>query len=1088
MSVINRIEVVNFLNTNGEREQAAWEPKYRQVVLDLRGQSTAVNMMNGCGKTSIAEAVTGMLARDSQLISRTRTKMAPAKSNTFSHFRVEFLVTTRNISQRELMLDANNTSVGETWVFGMCGFRGANEHPFFYYYPGRLEDTPLAQRIGNKVTLLGNNFLQGYRKTIVGFQWGLDTESWRTALAEHVSSQMMQRNAQYQKMGAGDKSAELFSVKARRGESFDAAFFYEVLAPELLSGLMDEEGEDDEKDFEDTVIITIDRVLKAKHNTERKNEELTRAGKALEAIAETAKKAATCANARSAYEARRVEVAKNARLLHDLAITCPLPGVPRSSAPEGLAGQIFPHLVIEPGKGLHVLDHGLSILLGREVKHVNELAGRHNIRRGKPSLIIELGGNPDSVGPPRGGHGSTSYSLSDAQQLLARSNVFADGVTLQKANDALSIATKWFEEKCDTNPFRPLLLVKERDVQQRTQEADDLDRQIVEANASLATLEKQERDFRDNESYYGDLVDSGLFSSEELAQPSRTKGIVAREYDAAQEQQRMFTRHLTLLESLLPHWQAFCKTYGDDADPRATDGALMQQETRTQQNIQALRLQLRDNLKTQQNSQADLIKQKTVLARTEETLRQFSALAPRVMEYHHRFGETDCATLDRTVVNRLAELRAEIKSAEGNLTRLSEQVGFIQAFHAQHGLEAVPAQVLAAWEMERNRLLIEKQETVDTLESLTRRRSQLDNAQIAAGDTAQLALDALTHAGVVFLPVHAVVDSLNLDGVRQRKALSSLSALLFAPVIERPDDAARAVAVLQKQELPLPIFIADRFIDYVRHTDLTVLQDPPAAYGLIAGIPTRAVECLLDPTLVEREKLDLDTSIEKTRQILSELVLTLQSLDPEAAAVQQVRRAADALRADAQQLHANAQHEILQRQNELPIAEENASTAAIKVIQGMQRFMEMSGETGRKHNELERDRVAQLLKTIEISLDTLSREAETVASDLKTAEDRLPTIYPITLRAQIQNAIAFNDDGGPAFMVSAEEERRRVQEALDRAINRQKFGEMFERAQLYLDTKQRVSEYVAEITRLKQFIPGAETKRQGARVLASTQF
>jgi hypothetical protein len=142
--------------------------------------------------------------------------------------------------------------------------------------------------------------LQEYRKTIAGFQWGLDSESWRTALAEHVSPQVMQRNAQYQKMGAGDKSAELFSVKTRRGEPFDAAFLYEVLAPEHLSGLMDEEGDDGEIDFEDTVINTINRVLTAKHNTERKGEELKRAKQALDAIAATAKKATACANARSA--------------------------------------------------------------------------------------------------------------------------------------------------------------------------------------------------------------------------------------------------------------------------------------------------------------------------------------------------------------------------------------------------------------------------------------------------------------------------------------------------------------------------------------------------------------------------------------------------------------------------------------------------------------------------------------------------------------------------------------------------------------------------------------------------------------------
>lgn len=1078
MSVINRIEIVNFLNTNGEREQAPWEPKYRQVVLEMRGQSTAINMINGCGKTSIAEAITGMLARDSQLIGRTRTKMAPAKTNMYSHFRIEFLVATRNISQRDLLLD-DDPRTGEAWVFGMCGFRGANEHSYFYYYPGRLEDTPLAQRAGNKVTLFGNNVLKQYREKVDGFEWGLDTESWKAALADHISTQVMQRNAQYQKMGAGDKSAELFNVKPRRGEAFDAAFFYEVLAPELLSGLMDEEGEDGEFDFEDTVINTINRVLAAKHNTERKGEELQRAKQALDAVSETTKKATACAGARTAYQTKLTEVAKNARLLRELAIA--LPGVPRHLCPEGLAGRIFPHLVIEPGKGLHILDQGLSLLVGREVNRINELAGRQGIRRGKPSQMIELGSDPDSAAPPRGGHGSTSYSLSDARQLLARSNAFAQGITLQAANEALATAARWFEEKCDTHPYRPQLLAKEREFERHTDEVAELQREIDAANQRLTTLDNQERDFKDNESYYNHLAASGLFTIDELTAPSQAKRAVASDFEAAQKAQQSFDRRLAQLETHLLHWQAFCKSYGDNADPEATHTELANQETAAQKTIDMLRQEIRENLTAQKNSQSELTEEQAALRRAAEQVEEFNALAPLMAEYRRRFGDAEATTLDRTVASRLIELRTEIKNAKPDLTRLSEQVGFINAFHAEHGPDAVPVAILAGWEAERERLLLDKQDLSEVIESLIRRRSQLDSAQVAAGDTAQLALDMLCDAGIAFSPVHAVIDGLKLESTRKRKALSSLSALLFAPVIDHPREAARASALLQQKELPLPIFLTERFVEYVRHSDLALLEDPPATYGLIAGIPTRAVECLLDPALVEREKTSLDAEIKKSQQRQQTLVAKLRSLEPEAVRVQQVRRAADALKTNAQHEHARLEDQLKRWQEELPLAEENASESAIMAIRSMQRFTALGGETGRQRADNERHRAAESAKRITDHLEVLLHKEERISGNLKAEEARLPTIYPPPLRAQLQSAIAFADDNGPAFMANADQERIHLQQTLDRATNRQRFSELFDRAQQYLDTKQRASEYIAEMTRLRAFVPEAENRLQIAR-------
>ncbi|MEC9483494.1 MAG: hypothetical protein UMU75_09275, partial [Halomonas sp.] len=93
MSVINRIEVANLLNKHGDIA-SPWDAKMRHLLLDLRGQSSAISMENGFGKTTLAEALIGLLSRDRTLLARTRRKCSPSsvagQGRSWSHLRVEF--------------------------------------------------------------------------------------------------------------------------------------------------------------------------------------------------------------------------------------------------------------------------------------------------------------------------------------------------------------------------------------------------------------------------------------------------------------------------------------------------------------------------------------------------------------------------------------------------------------------------------------------------------------------------------------------------------------------------------------------------------------------------------------------------------------------------------------------------------------------------------------------------------------------------------------------------------------------------------------------------------------------------------------
>ncbi|MCH4563503.1 hypothetical protein MKP05_10210 [Halomonas sp. EGI 63088] len=56
MSVIHRIEIANLLNKHGD-VASPWDAKMCHLLLDLRGQSSAISMENGFGRLStLAEA------------------------------------------------------------------------------------------------------------------------------------------------------------------------------------------------------------------------------------------------------------------------------------------------------------------------------------------------------------------------------------------------------------------------------------------------------------------------------------------------------------------------------------------------------------------------------------------------------------------------------------------------------------------------------------------------------------------------------------------------------------------------------------------------------------------------------------------------------------------------------------------------------------------------------------------------------------------------------------------------------------------------------------------------------------------------
>lgn len=80
MALINRIEIVNYLCEGWVPSMgvASWRPLWPANVINLCGASTAVQVPNGGGKTSLTNAVLYLLSQDRVLKRRFLERCSPA--------------------------------------------------------------------------------------------------------------------------------------------------------------------------------------------------------------------------------------------------------------------------------------------------------------------------------------------------------------------------------------------------------------------------------------------------------------------------------------------------------------------------------------------------------------------------------------------------------------------------------------------------------------------------------------------------------------------------------------------------------------------------------------------------------------------------------------------------------------------------------------------------------------------------------------------------------------------------------------------------------------------------------------------------
>ncbi len=1089
MSTINRIEVANYLNLNGEGEHEAWNPRYRDVVFNFRGQSTAMNMTNGVGKTSNVEAWLALLTRDSQLISRTREKMAPERGGYYSHVRIEFLVpSSESMATDDFFVMQGEQAPGqETWVFGMYGYRSAGS-VYFYYYRGDLAQVPVADHGRGSLALLPNKHFSDALKAVPGSKRNPVREDWVAEMELHVSPVSMRRQAEYQKRGGGDKSAELFALKGRPGERYDVTFFYEIIAPELLSGLMDREGEEGEHEFEDTVLNAVMDVIRTRHNTQRKKAELDKVASVLDVLDGAAHKAKAAEQARDDYANQHARTARDLALLGNLVRDQPLPGIPRSPNGSDLLAGLQARLIIEPGsRRYRVLDAGITLLTGEPPAALNKRARQAGVegRKIAQAIRVPVEGSPETS---KKGPKPQSFTPKTARGLVESSNGWAEGLTRATALELLDDLEAWFmNQAAHGNPYRTRRNELEYDIEQRERELAAKEQQQREIGVQLIGLRDRQTKMEATEADYRALQASGLFNPEELEAPEQTAARVQQEYAAIDDERQAFVEQKGRVESQRPHWDAFLRRFPDADEPTLVHQLQEEKQTVARQALEEVRRQKTQAEAENRRLQKDQGNRELAHKQQRSQLAKFESLTSGLEAYAGLFGEESPIVLDTRVLQEQAQARSDIGQTRAHIAELERKVDNLERFRREANTDS-PANWLDAREQERTRLQIRKPELEREREDLQRRRRDLEREQVAAVPAAQEALAYLEQEGIAHQPLHRVVEAMGLADERKRGVLSCFSALLFAPVAHDRDAARRAAACLARQGAQVPVFMAHALDAFARDGALTADPDHSFYQGLIAGVTTRAVGCLLDPQLVEREKALLDQRIDAGSLELGGIERRLRETAENAPATLLAREALAAVQTGAEAALDQQSRQLQALEADLPRVERRVSEQALQAIRAAKDFQRLGGTEKRDALVEELGEKERALNELRERSERMDAHLDSLAGEEKAAQVRADAAYPGEVRALLQQAQQFAVQGGVEFLRTAPAKKVELAVALERADARKAFHHQLESAALYLAAKKQqrdgvdinglIAELEAELKQADQAVTGLKQTRR----------
>lgn len=1034
MPLINRIEVSNFMNS---RREDPWRPDWTFQLFDLKGENTAINMPNGRGKSTLVLSILALLAHDKSLNELRKTHFAPQSTGHFTHIRVETYVWVEDDPPVDLIVQAGGDAGGTPMVFGLYGNAGESGSFKVYAYRGTLEDCPIGRREGNRVTLTGNQDFLDKLSAMPGRFPTTQREDTRVNWREHVSGifdmPSIEQQLVYQKAKGAEGSSGYFDVNPPRGKQFSEAVFYERLAPELLVDMMGSVEEyADERGIEDVIHQKVQGIIKAKARTAKTLDDLEKTRRVLEELERVKTKADTVAEAKADTEIKVAEFSFHHAALRAVVVDDPVPGLLRQPPEE--APTLIGSMVMQGGNWF-LPDRAFELFTGEQTSAVNQRADRQRIEAlvAEKSQLIDF--NCDLKGFKDKGHPSQLYGAKAANDLLNATTNFRSPYTRDSSIQLVKECFEWVEAYGDTNPAR----IEHRQLIEKVITLNEQRKALAENRDALhqeeGNLKTEQQQIGLQQAEFRRMADCGLFSEEELRSPFETGEKAEKDFSSADMTLSAHRQNVALNKNSFEEWQAFVAKHGEDADPLVYAEALEESKNNAEGALD----------KNKEDLDAAKGNAKTAKGTAETDKKTFEALAakseaiekqrPLVQTFANRFGSENPEGLLVRVKKELSDAEKRVSDITVERASMADALSSLDDFTETYGKNEDPKAWLEKRSQERTALSTEIAKLGEHIKDLKSRRADLDKAAIAPGKVAREVLDL---AGTDAKPLHAFIDGIGLPQDRKERVLSMFSALLFSPVYGDSGRAAEVASTLATKGIESPVFVSSELVEFCRNTNIS--YDGSVARTWLVGVRTRPVDCLLDPTLVEREKEALDTQILQANETLGEKQNRFKALDPEGQEAIVARKAREAIEKRFPVRDGALQDEATQLGEALPRLKDRASEEAGDSIRAAIEYRGLLGD--KSEDDLaealaqaeEKSRLSgELHSRYEEQAQSLAEKREALQAAFRTASEKATEI------PKLKSIGKFIDAGGPAFMKTSKTKEDEYLKAKQTAEKRKSF-------------------------------------------------
>ncbi|MDY0277618.1 MAG: hypothetical protein RBQ97_06005, partial [Acholeplasma sp.] len=559
------------------------------------------------------------------------------------------------------------------------------------------------------------------------------------------------------------------------------------------------------------------------------------------------------------------------------------------------------------------------------------------------------------------------------------------------------------------------------------------------------------KEFKENQGLYQEIVESGLFSEEELKHPARTGEALKVSRSELTRQLEAHERKWRGLTGQAGNFTRFQSAFGETADPRVLAAEWAEQRAVLDRNCSTAKGALGQADEAARKAKGEAGAASTDLTKLGSEKKALEDLREAAAPFLEAVPGQNPKGFAKEVRGRQLRLTGEKGRLEVELPRLKALVDRLEAWRTLHG-EASPAVFIEEFIRAREALRDEKGAAERSLELLRADIQMLRKHKVAPGEVAAKALHIARECGKA-ATLHEFLDGLGLDQGRRADMLSLFSPILFAPVVADAAGAEPLLLRFDEERLPVPVFLEKELAEFSRTGVVATAEAGGIVHTFLAGRRSLTVECILDPEKLKRE-LDAAKAREK------ELQERFADLNRRHAAMGD----SNADLKEARAVLAAQEDGALEKYNALAMRQE-AMDAELSEIS--EKYPEMVLKAAERAEDLDAKGGLGRLRELDVLLDAAVERVKKAELHLKECEEKWKAagesheaarealrqfeLKISEFREVLKELIAFVEAGGPAFMARAEE----ISDALKNELKAlgDKIGSFkFDRAQAYLDS------------------------------------